>query len=294
MAEFLERLGHRIIQSKNAWWYDVRPGVLLSFPYYKLVEPQEEEIEALMRRHKLRAIRYPTTLNSFGFPSNLALNTNQHYDLGCQHQKARNQTRRGVENCVVEEVDFSYLSKGALSLNQDTARRQGRQSPYGDPDYWNRYCQAARATPEVSGWGAFFGGRLAAFLVAIEVDDWAEWVINHSSSALLNKYPNNALVFRVAQHFFQERHSKGICYGLGSLESTPALDRFKQRMGWELKPIKQRLVFSRSLEYAFLPVREPCLKVLSRLFPRSYTARKVSAMIRLYRKQTHDLPPTGA
>lgn len=293
MGEFFERLGHKIVQSKNAWWYEVQPRVLLSFPYYKLVEPQEEEIADLMQEHKLRVIRYPTPLNSFGFVSTLAINTNPDYDLSCQHQKARNQTRRGMENCVVEEVDFAYLIEKGLILNQDTAKRQGRESQYADPAYWRGYCEAAEATLGVSAWAALVDGQLAAFLVAIEIDDWVEWVVNHSLSALLNKYPNNALVFQAAQHFFQRKACKGICYGLGSLESTPHLDHFKQRMGWVLQPIKQRLVFSKKMRFVFSLAQEPCLQVLSKIFPKSYAVRKATAMIRLYRQQTCDVPTTN-
>lgn len=293
MGEFFERLGHRIVQSKNAWWYEVQPRVLLSFPYYKLVEPQEEEIAALMREHKLRAIRYPTTLNSFGFVSTLAVNTNQDYDLNCQHQKARNQTRRGLENCVVEKVDFAYLIEKGLPLNQDTAKRQGRESQYADPAYWREYCEAAEATPGVSAWAALVDGQLAAFLVAIEIDDWVEWVVNHSLSALRNKYPNNALVFQAAQHFFQKKGCKGICYGLGSLEPTLHLDHFKGRMGWVLKPIKQRLVFSKKMRFVFPFAQETCLQGLIKIFPKSYSVRKATAMIRLYRQQTYDVPTTN-
>ncbi len=290
MAEFFERLGHKIIKSESSLWYDVQPKVLLSLPYYKLIEPSYEECCGLLNKHKLRAIRYPTTLNSFGFISTLAVNTNPNYDLSCQHQKARNQTRRGMENCVVEEIDFDYLAENGLPLNQDTAERQGRESQYADPDYWRKYCTAAAATSGISAWGAFVEGQLAAFLVAIEVDDWVEWVVNHSSPALLKKYPNNALAFKAAQYFFQKRGCRGICYGLGSLEPTPDLDHFKQRMGWTLQPIKQRLIFSKKMGLAFSLAREPCLKLLSRISPKNYTVRKATAMIRLYRQQTYDIP----
>jgi len=290
MAQFFARLGHRIIQTPSALWYDVQPRVLLSLPYFRQINPTEDELNQLMRQHKIRALRFPTSLESFGFASTLAINTNPNYDLNCQHQKARNQTRRGLENCRVEPIDFDYLIKKGLPLNQDTARRQGRESQYAHPDYWRKFCCAAQATPGVSAWGAFIKGELAVFLVAIEVDDWVEWVVNHSDTAFRKQYPNNALVFHVARYFFQEKKCKGICYGLGSLEATSELDHFKQRMGWELKPIKQRLLLSQNLQWTFAWAREPCLKILNKIFPQSYTVRKTSALIRLYRQQTSKLP----
>jgi hypothetical protein len=290
MVGFFARLGHKIISSPGAMWYDVQPHVLFSFPCHKLIQPSREDIDTLIRRYKLRAIRYPTTLSSFGFLSNIAINTNPDYNLSHQHQKARNQTRRGLENNKIEQIDFEYLIEQGLPLNEDTAIRQGRESQYADPRYWRKYCLAAEATPGVSAWGAFVQGQLAAFLVAIECGDWVEWVVNHSSTALRDKYSNNALVFCAAQHFFREKKCKGICYGLGSLEQTPDLDHFKFRIGWRLEPIKQRLIFSRNLRYIFSLANEPCLEILGRLFPKSYTVRKTSAMIRLYRQQSFDIP----
>ncbi|MFA5864700.1 MAG: hypothetical protein WC975_08425 [Phycisphaerae bacterium] len=293
MADFFEHLGHKVISSQNAIWYDVQPSVLLAFPYCRLIQPPQDELDILVRQYKIRALRYPTPLAGYGFSSTLAINTNPDYDLSHQHQKARNQTRRGLENTRVEQIDFDYLIEKGLPLNQDTAIRQGRESQYADIAYWKKYCLAAKSTTGVSAWGAFVEGQLAAFLVAIECGDWVEWVVNHSSTVLRDKYPNNALAFIAAQHYFKEKNCKGICYGLGSLEETDQLDHFKVRMGWQLQPIKQRLVFSRNLRCLFSLAREPSLKIIGKLFPKSYTIRKTSAMIRLYRQQSFNIPVTA-
>jgi hypothetical protein len=290
MGEFYERIGYKITHAKNAWWYEVQPKVLHYFPNHRLIELHEEEIQALMHEYHLRGLRFPTSLNSFGFVSNIAINTNLNYDFDCLHQKARNQTRRGLENCHIKEIDFDYLREKGLSLNQDTAQRQGFRNRYADPTYWRRYCQAAKATPGVNAWGAFVGDQLAAFLISIEVFGWAEWVVNHSAAAYRNKYPNNALAFQTAQHYFQKKECKGICYGLGSLEQTSDLDHFKERMGWTLKPIKQRIVFSKGLQCMFLLAREPILRYFDKMFPKSYKVRKILAMIRHYREQGFDIP----
>ncbi len=285
MGEFFERLGQRTVRSESSWWHEVQPGVLLSFPYHRLIQPSEDEVKELFEKHKLRAVRYPTPLSSFGFPSTVAINTDRDYDLHCQYRKARNHTRRGIKSCVVKQIDFSYLIENGIPLNKDTSERQGRHSQYAEADYWSKYCTAAQATSGVSAWGAFVDGELAAFLVAIEVDEWVEWVVNHSITAFRKQSPNNALVLFAAQHFFK-KGCKGICYGLGSLEPTPDLDHFKRRMGWTFLPIKQRLVFSRKIHCASWLIREPFLKLLGKTFPKSYKVRKASAMIRLYRQQT--------
>jgi hypothetical protein len=291
MGEFFERMGHVIIEESLVRWYEVQPRVLLSYPYHSLIDPAEEDLEMLMRTRRLRAIRFPTSLSGYGFVSNIAINTDRDYDLPALHQKARNQTRRALETCKIEQIDFDYLREHGIQLNEDTATRQGRESQYADSGYWRKYCDAAKAVNGITAWGSFVDGRLACFLVAIEVDGWAEWVVNHSLTELRNKYPNNALAFLAARHFFQNRGVAGICYGLGSLESTPDLDHFKERMGWRLEPIKQRIFFSPKLRLISKLAGEPVLKGLSTVFPRSYAVRKTSAMLRLYRGQTAGMPP---
>ena len=290
MAEFFDRIGQRAIRSESSWWHEVQSHVLLSFPYHKLIEPGEDEINQLFRKYNLRAIRYPTPLDAFGFPSTMELNSNREYELSCLHSTARRQTRQGLKNCTVEEIDFDSLAEHGLALNQDTAKRQGRQSLFANADYWHRYCQAAKDTPGFTAWGAMVGEELGSYVIAAVFDGWVNCLQSNSSSALLDKRPSNALLFEMTRHYLRDVPGLQICYGIGSLEDLPQLDRFKVRMRWELKPIKQRIVFSKKIRCIFSLAQEPCLKVLGRIFPKSYTVRKTSAMIRLYRQQSYDVP----
>ena len=291
MVKFFERLGHKVIRTQSSWWYDVQPGVLLTLPYYKQITPSENEINELLKKENLRALRYPTTLENFGFLSDITINTHKDYDLPHLHQKARNQTKRGLENCQVRPMDFEELAKDGLALNIDTAARQERKSQFCSQEYWERYCRAAGQTDGMHAWGAYYQGQLASFLIAVEAENnWVEWIVNHSSTHLRDKYANNALAFSAGQFFLNEKKFDGICYGLGSLEDTTYLDHFKTRMGWELKPIKQRLVFSKKLKLVVSMAPKFMLKTAKTLFPKSYTVRKSSAMIRLYNKQTYDVP----
>ena len=289
MAKFFTKIGERIISSKSSWWHEVQNGVLLSFPYYNIIEPDQTEIDGLFQKHKLRALRYPTPLESFGFISTVELNTNHNYNLGCLHSAARRQTKQGLKNCSIEQLDFDYLKESGLILNRQTTDRQGRDSFYNDENYWHQYCQAAKETQGCIAWGAKVEGNLGSFLIAIEHDGWLNCLLTNSSSTLLKKRPSNALIFEVSRYYLQERNMN-ICYGIGSLENIPELDRFKIRMDWQLKPIKQRLIFSKKIQFAFSFAQEPCLNLLNKAFPKNYTIRKTSSMIRLYRQQTLKVP----
>jgi len=293
MAEFFEKIGQCAIRSESSWWHEVQSGVLLSFPYYRLIEPSDNEVQGLFRKYKLRAVRYPTPLNAFGFPSTVELNCNREYDLNCLHSAARRQTRKGLKSCIVREIDFDYLAEHGLALNRDTAERQERESLYADADYWRRYCQAAKDTPGFVAWGAMVGDKLGSYVIAAVFDGRVNCLQSNSSSDLLDKRPSNALLFETTRHYLRDLPGLQICYGIGSLEKLPALDRFKLRMGWELRPIKQRIVFSKKMRCLLSLAQGPCLKVLGGVFPKSYTVRKGIAMIRLYRQQSYDVPPSG-
>ena len=287
MVEFFAQMGHKIIKSPSSWWYEVQPGILFALPYYKQITPNKDEIDDLIKTAHLSAIRYPTTLNNLGFLSTVAINCNRDYDFAHLHPKARNQTKRGLENCQIMPIDFNQLQREGLQLNIETSIRQGRDSQNSSKDYWDKFCLTASQTKGIHAWGSFYKNKLASFLVAVETENnWIEWIINHSSTSCRKYYSNNALAFVVGQHYLRERGVNGICYGLGSLEETDSLDHFKIRMGWTNLPIKQRLEYS--LKYRIIAEITPiwALRVAKLLYPKNYFVRKASAMILNYRQQT--------
>ena len=282
---FLARLGHKVVEVAGATWYDVQPRIFLAVPYFRTINVSEESIKELLRRYHLRGLRFATDASQFGFESSVAINRDLAYDFHSQHPKARNQTRRGLEHCSVEQIDFPFLAREGMRLNLDTAARQGIRNQYIDNGYWSRYCVAAADCAGMSAWGAFAEGKLAAFLVAAEIDGWVEWILNHSLSEARQVYANNALVYVAARRFLQDQQHRGICYGLGSLEPTPDLDHFKVRMGWELVPVRQRLVLSKGLGLAARVVPEGVLRGMGRLGSGTYSMRKVLALFLKYREQ---------
>ncbi len=58
MVQFFQSLGHRVIQSENSWWYEVQPGVMMSFPYHRLLIPRREELTKIIEDHHLKALRF--------------------------------------------------------------------------------------------------------------------------------------------------------------------------------------------------------------------------------------------
>ena len=284
--EFLGRLGHKILSAGGATWYDVQPRVLLAVPHFRTVSLSEETIGWLLAEHRLRALRFPTDPAQFGFESTLTINCNRDYGLKALHRKARNQTLRALERCTIERTEFAFLAREGLRLNRDTATRQHVGNQFVDESYWTRYCYAASQCQGLASWCAFLEGRLAAFLIAVEIDGWVEWIVNHALSETRQAYPNNALAYVAGQHYLQDPGCAGICYGLGSLEPTPDLDHFKTRMGWNLVPIRQRLALSGSYHLASQITPMWGLRLLGRLTRRTYRARKAVAIFTRYKAQS--------
>jgi hypothetical protein len=144
----------------------------------------------------------------------------------------RTYTRRGLENCTVEAVDFGYLAQHGHQLNLESFERQGRDATTMTESQWHRYCQAAGSIPGFEAWGAWVRGDLASFLVTALVEECS--YIHHQSSATeyLPFFPNHALTFTVTRLVLARPEVDAVCYGGESLV-TQGIDVYKSRLGFE-------------------------------------------------------------
>jgi hypothetical protein len=241
-AEFWRFQGYKVIRTTSCFWYNVRPLVFLALPFHRRVTPSRgESLRVLMGGPSL-AIRF---LNPAGADGGLYICSNRAYDLPALEKKARNQTRRGLENCTIEQLDFAYLAEHGERLNEETCGRQGRNPHAVVGDAWQRYCEAASQTADFEAWGAFVDGGLGAFVVAALVED--HFSILHQSSATpsLRHYPNNALTFTVTKLKMSCPQVACVSYGLKSPDPrTRGTEEFKLNMGFELKPYGDSVVFN--------------------------------------------------
>jgi len=240
-AEFWRRQGHRVVETASCFWYNAQPFSFLSIPYHRDTDPASDELARVFFGGPALAARF--------FPADgsepnrgLFVCSERDYSLSSLDKKARNQTRRGLENCTVEEIHFDYLADHGQAINLDTSTRQGRSPQVINERQWRRYCQAAAALPDFEAWGAFVRGQLAAFMVTALVEDWLNILHQASATGALPFYPNNALTFTVTSLKLACPQVAGVSYGLKSLEDTSRLDHFKLQMGYRLKPRGDRVV----------------------------------------------------
>ncbi len=246
-AAFWRMQGHRVLETKQCQWYSPQPFCFMSIPFHRVVAPSRREIAQVLLRGPSLAIRYPTPPDADS-TGGLFIVADRDYDFPSLHQKARNQTRRGLESCKVEQVGWPYLAEQGYAVNAQTLERQGRNAHSTTQERWNQYCQAAAQIPGFEAWAALVEGSLAAFMVTALVEDCFSILLQASAADYLSHNPNNALVFTVLRTKLASPEVGYVSYGLKSIEDTAGVDHFKERMGFQLRPFKEGIVIHPALK----------------------------------------------
>lgn len=245
-ADFLRALGHRVVQTPSSYWYDASRLFFLSAPPHRLYAPSEDELRVVLRKLPCLGVRFATPFEGAGKPSYQLVCGNRGYGLEMLSANVRSKVRRGLKRCAVRPAPFAELARAGRRAHQDTLARQGRDGVL-EGDRWDRFWTAAAVTPGMEGWGAWAGDVLAAFLVTVTFEDSVEFMLARSCSDELGAYPNNALIFSVTEEMLARRNVREITFGLESLEPVGPLDQFKISMGFQRRPLRQRVVFRPAL-----------------------------------------------
>ncbi len=281
-AEWLRRQGHRIYKSESCYWYDAGPRVLQSFPYHWLIQPSHREIQNLLWKKNILAVRYSTPLHSpSGMVSYHVVLDDPDYCIEKLKPQARNGIRRGLENCRIEQIPFERLAEEGWQLQKDTLERQNRQNSMKKEE-WQRICLAAIGLPSFTCWAALVGGELAAAIITCRLDDKSYVPYALSRTAFLGLHVNQALFYTACREMLSQPGISGIFFSLHSLDAPESVDEFKFRLGYTAKPVRQQIVFH--------PLLLPFINqftyqtVVSRIEknPQNTFLRKVEGMMRFY------------
>ena len=91
-SDFLRAIGHTVIQTDWASWFDAYPRGFLAFPYHLPIDPTDAESKELFRI----ALMLRFVSKSTGGSSYYVACDQKPYMLQSLTAKARNQTRRGL------------------------------------------------------------------------------------------------------------------------------------------------------------------------------------------------------
>jgi hypothetical protein len=242
--------GFKTLRTRNAWWRNYPPIGYATAPEHLLARVEDTDLSEMFWKHLipyLRVIEDAATIRHESELWHRYICRDPDYDLSSLGQKARNQTRRGLERCEVRPISFDFLGREGVRINRGALARQGRAGApaFCDPDHWVRSMAIQGQFPDVLAFGAFvqeLAEPFCAYLTALNVED--EWLIylQMSNDESLRYYCNNALYFEVLRHLLKEKGAKSVSMGLEPLNPLPKLHHFKISMGFKLEPVRQRFL----------------------------------------------------
>ena len=285
LSELFIRQGYRIFKSESCYWYNVQPGFYFNIPYHRLISPSKEELNRILRGIPCIAIRYFTPIDCVGKSSYMIVCSDKNYDITSVDAKyARRQTRRGLENFQIRQIDFKELVNHN-SINIDTLIRQGRMRRIWTEKRWKLYCLSADGLSGLEAWGAFYENNLSAFIVAYQMDDYFEILHHSSATKYLQLYPNNALVYFLTKLKLTSKEVNHVSYGPESLDAPESLETFKFRMGFQKLPMKQVIVFHPFIRPFIKGSTLSLIQRISRTRPEDFW-RKLEGILRFYKEMS--------
>jgi hypothetical protein len=239
--EYLERIGHCVIKSESGYWFDAGPRMYESIPPFAQINPSEDEIRYLFRRHHMVGIKYCTDMNIMvGKPSFLYVCEDPSYAIDSLGRQTRRKIRQGLKECQVHRIDFECLYTQGMPANQDTLARQKRSdSNFDNPAGWRRFCQAASQVEGALAWGAFVGDQLTAYTFGFVIDDYCILIYQMSRTEIIHLHINQALTYTATREILSLPDIHCVSQGHETIRDLPGLDTYKVRMGYTKRPLRQ-------------------------------------------------------
>jgi hypothetical protein len=279
-AEWLRRRGQRVIRTHSSYWHSEGLGVYQAFPYHRLIEPSAAELAELFSERKAVALRYCVSPDrTQGCPSYAIVFEGKDYDLERLGHRTRKNVRRGLRSCSVEPIPFQVLVEQAWELRRDALDRQGRRLNITYESWRKRYLSAA-GLAGFQAWGAWVQNRLAGYLVTFQMEDCVCIIDQQSHRDFLELNVNNAITFLVSQRAAAQPGVNLLFYGLESLDAPARVSEFKFHMGYEAKPVGQRVAFHPYLAPLVNRFSYRVSQGLSALSPKNRLLAKAAGMLR--------------
>jgi hypothetical protein len=259
---YLQLMGHRVIQTPSSLWIDVRPRVFQPAPAFTLCSISDEEARHVISIGNAVACRWFSAGNKFNGSSSdesstLLYTVDPPYDMSKLQPRARTQTRKGLKSVRISKVELDdEIIRLAFPVYADNIRRLGLLK--GDSRLnrkWNRWINAIRNSECVEFWCAWQDQEIVGFSATVQTALGTEIVMQRSSYAALPLFPNNALIFSIIKDAF-ERGSPIVSFGLSAFNGEKeGLRRFKAHMGFNVIPLNEH--------HALHPLVRPLQSVLT-------------------------------
>jgi hypothetical protein len=281
-AEWFRRQGYHVIRTASSYWYNPVPRVYQAFPYHWLIEPDDQELNELFIRNNAICLRYSCPINALiGKISYHVICEDKTFNSLPQPRKIRQAIQKGLRFAPISIIPISRLGTDGWELRKQTLSRQGREKSEAQK-WWLNLCISAQSLPGFEAWGAIHEGELVSSFLAFRCEDCYTFLMQQSSTSYLQHGINNAIYFTVVNEAFSYQGVSKIFISLQSLDAPASVDQFKFRMGFQVKPVRQRVVFNPRLSLLINPLSHGLVKGISHAFPGNYTITKAEGMIRFY------------
>jgi hypothetical protein len=121
-----------------------------------------------------------------------------------------------------------------------------------------------------------------ASIIAFTCDDCCTILYQQSATNYLAYGVNNALCYVFTHDMLSRPGITSLFYSLHSLDAPASVDKFKFRMGYRAKPVRQRVVFQTWLVPVFNRVSHAGVRQLRRWRPGNPTLAKAEGLLRFY------------
>jgi hypothetical protein len=293
LAEFYERRGYPVFESGGVFWRRFKGPIYSTLPCHVQLEPQEGEIEELLRMGRLAAVRFP--VRGPGLPTGLYVVRPSAYTLVSVCRKQRGHVKTGLEHCEIRDVAQDELLAAGIQLNRDTMDRQARYDPeFAEPRSWHRFVRAVYACPAFHVTGAYVNARLSAYLISFQENPWLHLLFKMSRTEDLQHFPNHALDYAVIRRAAEDPSIQAIENGITPL-GNPGLDQYKRQMGYDVVPHPLGVQFHPAFS-PWIANREVLgvLSVLRGVFPRQSLNIAAMFLEGAIARRTGDRPAASA
>ncbi len=280
-ALWMRRQGHHVYRTASSYWFDAGPHVLQAFPYHWLISPTQAELDALMWKHGVIAMRYSTPLGPQRGKVSYHVVLRRPYELEMLKAQARNGVKNGVAHFQIEQISFERLATEGWALQEDTLKRQDRARAMTREE-WGRLCRSAIDVPGFEAWAATSDGELAGAVIICQIDDAFNVPYAMSHSRFLGNHVNNVLFYSISREMLSRPGVRGVFFTVQSLDAPPNVDEFKFRMGLSPKAVCQRVEFHPLLRPFVTPTIHTWIQQRLQRDPSHPTWAKAEGMVRLY------------
>ena len=280
--DWLRRQGYTVIQTASSHWVEYGPHVFQAIPFHQLISPSEEELTDLLRKEKAIALRYSTPLDAgVGSLSYHVVYESNHYSQQEIHKKARHDVTKGLSVAAIEPIPLARLAEEGWAIRLDTLKRQGRTGAETRAG-WEKLCLFAMGLANFEAWGAIVQGRLVAALLAYVYEDNYSILYQQSLTDYLHYGVNNALTYVVTADVVKRPGPLHLFYGLQSLDARESVDKYKFRMGYTAKAVRQRVVFNPMIAPFINRLTYAGVKAVNQVFPGNNFNSKTGGMLNFY------------